>query len=90
MDGGKYRNRTALRERIPEPLATLIPKGRRDCRDHEWYKASEQTWRCYHCEVGITHTVPWGDREVEARRLEAAAMLARGAVPRRDRHPASP
>lgn len=27
--------------------------GLRDCGNHEWYKATEDTDRCYHCEVGV-------------------------------------
>ncbi len=42
MSNGKYRYRTLLRERLPEPLAALLRKGRRDCGEHEWYKAGEQ------------------------------------------------
>jgi len=77
MRSGKYRLRTALRERLPVRLSALIPKGTHDCGNHEWYKATEQTWRCYHCEPGVTHTVPWSDRELQARRWEAGAMLVR-------------
>jgi hypothetical protein len=77
---GKYRLRTARRERLPEPLTALAPKGRDDCGDHEWYKASPGTWRCYHCTVGVTHEVPWNERELEARRLEAAAMNIRAGL----------
>jgi len=86
MAKGKYRHRTELRERLPEALAALIPKGGRDCGDHEWYKAAEQTWRCYHCAVGVTRTVPWDAQELDARKHEAAAALVRGRVPQRDRH----
>lgn len=28
-------------------------KAQRDCGNHEWYKATETTDRCYHCEVGV-------------------------------------
>jgi hypothetical protein len=85
MASGKYRLRTTLRERLPEPLAARISKGRRDCGNHEWYKAAESTWLCYHCEPGETHTVPWDERELEARRLEAGAMLVRAGVEKRGR-----
>ncbi len=74
---GKYRWRTTLRENLPELLAARVPKGSEDCGDHEWYKADENTWRCYHCAVGLTHEVPWGEREIGARRHEAAAALVR-------------
>jgi hypothetical protein len=85
MPSGKYRFRTALRENLPESLAVRIPKGHRDCGDHEWYKAAESTWRCYHCEVGLTHTVPWDARELAARQLEAGAMQIRAGIRRPDR-----
>ncbi|GEM_PF-3940400 len=87
MASGKYRHRTALRENLPESLAALLPKGGHDCGDHEWYKAAEQTWRCYHCVPGITHTVPWDEREIAARQLEAGAMQVRAGIERPNRHP---
>jgi len=85
MATGKYRLRTMIRETLPERLAGLAPKGAKDCGDHEWYKVSEQTWRCYHCEPGVTHTVPWDARELEARRYEAGAMKIRAGIERSDR-----
>lgn len=81
MFRGKYRIRTAVRERSPNLVAARISKGSRDCGNHEWYKASEQTWRCYHCEPGVTHDVPWDEREIEARRWEAGAMRVRAGLP---------
>lgn len=50
---GKYRMRTGLRALLPCFLAERIPKGLRDCGDHEWYRSDDGTSRCYHCEVGI-------------------------------------
>jgi hypothetical protein len=88
MGDGKYRLRTAARESLPESLAALIPKGSRDCGNHEWYKSSDQTWRCYHCKPGVTHEVPWDEREFEARRLEAASMNLRAGITSQDRLPA--
>jgi hypothetical protein len=85
---GKYRHRTWLRENLPDRLAGLIAKGRGDCGDHEWYLDEPHTWRCYHCEVGITHEVPWDDREFEARKLEGQAMNLRAGLTERDRVPA--
>jgi len=85
MRDGKYRHRTALRESLPEFLAALIPKGRQDCGNHEWYKADEHLWRCYHCEPGIAREVPWNEREREARSLEAGAMNIRAGIRRPDR-----
>ncbi|MDP9386837.1 MAG: hypothetical protein M3Q48_02635 [Actinomycetota bacterium] len=54
MARGKYRLRTAVRGRLPWFFVNLgvLAKGRRDCGDHEWYKASDEVDRCYHCEVG--------------------------------------
>lgn len=88
MRRGKYRNRTALREALPERLSVLVRKGQHDCGDHEWYRADEQTWLCYHCDVGVTHQVPWDDPEFAARQLEADAMAVRAGViaPQRDEH----
>lgn len=40
-----------------------MPKGRRDCGAHEWYRADEQTWRCYHCEPAIARSSPWTREE---------------------------
>jgi hypothetical protein len=80
MNRGKYRYRTALREYLPEHVASWIPKGREDCGEHEWYTADEETWRCYHCEVGLTHHVPWDDRELAAREHEAEAMRIRAGI----------
>jgi hypothetical protein len=48
----RYRLRTWLREHLPELLAGLLPPGRRDCGDHEWFRADEETDRCWHCVVG--------------------------------------
>jgi hypothetical protein len=63
MSGGRYRLRTWLRGRLPVALADLVPKGRHDCGAHEWYRADEQTWRCYHCEPAIAHSSPWTREE---------------------------
>lgn len=63
MGEGRYRIRSALRERLPGVLAGLAPKGAGDCGAHEWYRASEETWRCYHCEVGVASSSPWTREE---------------------------
>ena len=76
---GKYRWRTALRERLPDSLASLFPKGS-DCGSHEWYKADDEDWRCYHCEAGRSTEIPWDGQEFEARSLEAQAMRVRAGV----------
>jgi len=63
MSGGRYRLRTWLRGRLPVALARLVPKGRRDCGAHEWYRADNETWRCYHCQAGVSKTSPWTREE---------------------------
>jgi hypothetical protein len=50
---GKYRLRTWVRAHAPYFIADRIPKGRKDCGNHEWYRSDEYTDHCYHCEVGI-------------------------------------
>lgn len=76
----KYRLRTAIRERLPESLVWLAPKGPRDCGAHEWYLDEPRVWRCYHCDVGVAHTVPWDEREFGARQLEGQAMNLRAGL----------
>lgn len=63
MRSGRYRLRTWLRGRLPVALADLLPKGHCDCGVHEWYRADEETWRCYHCEPAIAHSSPWTREE---------------------------
>ena len=63
MSDGRYRARTWLRGRLPAALADRVPKGRRDCGAHEWYRADEQAWRCYHCEPAIASSSPWTSEE---------------------------
>jgi hypothetical protein len=55
---GRYRIRTWLRGNLPGPLSDLFPKGRRDCGNHEWHRATEETDRCYHCEIGVRSAGP--------------------------------
>jgi hypothetical protein len=45
----KYRLRTWLRARLPHFLSDRIPKGRKDCGNHEWYRSRGSMWHCYHC-----------------------------------------
>jgi len=52
-----------LRRRLPSGLSSLVPKGRGDCGAHEWYRADEQTWRCYYCEPAVAHSSPWTREE---------------------------
>jgi hypothetical protein len=85
MLDGKYRLRTALRENLLEAVAERVPKGRHDCGNHEWYLAEAQTWRCYHCVVGVTNEVPWDEREFAARQLEGQAMNLRAGLTSQDR-----
>jgi hypothetical protein len=63
MSGGRYRVRTWLRGWLPVALADLVPKGARDCGAHEWYRADEHTWRCYHCEPAVALSSPWSSEE---------------------------
>jgi hypothetical protein len=63
MNRGRYRLRTWLRGRLPVAVADLVPKGARDCGAHEFYRADEQTWRCYHCEPAVTSSSPWTREE---------------------------
>jgi hypothetical protein len=63
MSGGRYRLRTWLRGRLPVALAELIPKGARYCGAHEWYRADEKTWRCYHCGPALANSSPWTREE---------------------------
>ncbi len=53
IGNGKYRIRTWLRANLPYPLSDRIPKGPRDCGNHEWYRRDEYYWDCYHCVVGV-------------------------------------
>lgn len=46
-----------MREGVP-PLAPLFPPGNRDCGEHEWFRADEQTDRCWHCTVGVREHRP--------------------------------
>ena len=46
-----YRTRTWLRENVPV-IGRSFPPGRKDCGDHEWFRADEHTDRCWHCTVG--------------------------------------
>jgi len=52
---GRYRWRTRLRVALPWALVRWVPKGGRDCGNHEWYKQDEATEACYHCRA----TRPW-------------------------------
>jgi hypothetical protein len=50
---GRYRWRTKGRELLPFFLIGLLPKGRADGGDHEWYGADDTVQRCYHCAAGV-------------------------------------
>ena len=63
MSAGRYRLRTWLRGRLPVALADLVPKGARDCGAHEFYRADQQTWRCYHCKPALASSSPWTQEE---------------------------
>jgi hypothetical protein len=36
----------------------LLPPGNQDCGEHEWFRADEQTDRCWHCTVGVREHRP--------------------------------
>jgi hypothetical protein len=55
---GRYRWRTTLRSILPAWCMTLLPKGSRDCGDHEWYRSGEDLYRCYHCRPGARDSSP--------------------------------
>ena len=55
---GKYRARTWLRSHLPQVIADHIPKGGRDCGNHEWYRRDERHADCYHCSVGVRALAP--------------------------------
>jgi hypothetical protein len=63
MSGGRYRARAWLRRRLPIALSNVVPKGHGDCGAHEWYRADEQTWQCYYCELGVRRSSPWTREE---------------------------
>jgi len=54
----KYRMRTRLRTTLPFALIGLVPKGKKDCGAHEYYKSAEGLYLCYHCTVGVGHERP--------------------------------
>jgi hypothetical protein len=54
----KYRTRTKIRQHLPFVLIGLLPKGKKDCGDHEWYRSADDIYLCYHCVVGIRHGRP--------------------------------
>lgn len=76
MSSGRYRLRTRLRGSLPSWLLWVSPKGRGDCGDHEWYRAEAGTWRCYHCETGVSAINPLSPAE----RLEANVSALRFAT----------
>jgi len=73
MTQGKYRFRTRLRGSLPDWLLWISPKGISDCGDHEWYLSEGDTWRCYHCTVGVSEGSPLSAAE----RLEATVGALR-------------
>ncbi len=68
---GRYRLRTMLRGVLPYFLSDRIPKGSRDCGNHEWYRQDDNTDACYHCEVGRRSRAP----EPEPQRQSTALAL---------------
>lgn len=77
ISSGRYRMRTWLRGHLPAALARLLPKGRHDCGVHDWYRADELTWRCYHCEPGCTASSPWTREEHLQRTLGGISSTLR-------------
>ena len=73
----KYRLRTWLRGHFPSQFVAVFPKGRQSCGAHEWYRADEDTWGCYHCEVGVTHESPWSPEQEATLAAEALAESLR-------------
>jgi hypothetical protein len=61
-----------------------MPKGRHDCGAHEWYRAEEQTWRCYYCEPAVAHTSPWTREEQLQRTLGGISATLRAVAARGD------
>lgn len=57
---GRYRWRTRVRTRLPLPLSRLVPKGRDDCGQHDWYKATDGEDHCYHCSPGVRRPSGFG------------------------------
>lgn len=73
-DMAKYRWRTKLRMYLPWSLIWLVPKGSKDCGDHEWARSDAVTWRCFHCKVGVTHDEPWSP--IESVEVKLGALRA--------------
>jgi hypothetical protein len=57
---GRYRWRTRVRTHLPLLLSRLVLKGRDDCGQHEWYKATDAEDRCYHCSPGVRRPSGFG------------------------------
>lgn len=72
---GRYRTRTWLRENVPV-VGGLFSPGRKDCGDHDWFRADEHTDRCWHCVVGERphRPVPIDPDSAVWRDLNAAAF----------------
>lgn len=68
---GRYRLRTTLRGILPYVLSDRIPKGSRDCGNHDWYRQDDNTDACYHCEIGQRSRTP----EPEPQREPTALAL---------------
>jgi hypothetical protein len=98
MEQGRYRFRTSIRGLLPAWLGWIAPKGAADCGAHEWYRADESEWRCYHCEAGQATENPMSEVDrlvstvsalrvaVELPRSEASAATVARLVDELDRH----
>ncbi len=57
---GRYRLRTWLRRNLPSIVSARIPKGPKDCGNHEWYRQDADHDACYHCVTGRRRRGPVG------------------------------
>ena len=59
-----------------ELVFRVLPKPRRDCRAHHWYKAFHGLERCRYCEAGVRPLrAQWTDEWREAVELSRELML---------------
>jgi hypothetical protein len=68
---GKSRYRTLLRVGLPyrPPMYKLVPKGRRDCDNHEWGRLNDNLEVCYFCIAERAYDPAHDLRMYEARSL---------------------
>ena len=51
----RYRWRTWIRKHTPHAIADHVPKGKKDCGAHDWYKSTDLVDHCYHCDAERHH-----------------------------------